>query len=286
LLSLSWRAAWSAKAELSDLVFIAFLVFVSALCVGVFLLPASSQNALKADRSVFNPITYVTASFVHGNVVHLGSDLSVFILFAILLYVINRSVHHQRFFFLSVLIIFTALPVIDYGTQWYYGIFKSVKTGFGLSLVDSGLIGLALPSLILFFKTRVEKFNSLIFFLSYFLSGLCLVALPYSRSSQFWLFLIVFAIGLAVGNVEYRRIFDWLANLRIPTSERKKTFFSLCAVLFTMVLYFIFIIGLFPSSIIQQGAPTDIVSHFIGLLFGSLVFSFYAIINKPRDNVA
>jgi NADH:ubiquinone oxidoreductase subunit 2 (subunit N) len=142
--------------------------------------------------------------------------------------------------------------------------------------VDSGLIGLTVPSLILFFKNKLEKFNSLLFFYSLLLLGLGLAALPYAPPSQLWLLSLIFILGFAVGVFEYRRVLRYLASLRRQTKTKMEVFLESCLVLFTMFFYFFSIVGLFPSSMMWQGGTTDIVSHFTGLLFGSVIFSSYA----------
>lgn len=218
------------------------------------------QYTLKANRLVFNPISCITASFVHGNVVHLEGDLFAFILSAFLLYFINKKTNQQRFFFYSMLTIFTVFPVIDYGIQLHYGTYKSATSGFGLSLVDSGLIGLTVPSLILFFKSKLEKFNSLLFFYSLLLLELGLASLPYAPSSQLWLLSLIFILGFAVGVFEYRRVLRYLASLRRQTKTKMESFLESCLVLFTMFFYFFSIVGLFPSSMMWRALDLETIS--------------------------
>jgi membrane associated rhomboid family serine protease len=63
------------RPESSDYGFIAAVVFVTVLCVGVYLAPTEVQDLLKVRHGVFNPFAYLTASFVHGDVVHLTVNL-------------------------------------------------------------------------------------------------------------------------------------------------------------------------------------------------------------------
>lgn len=266
----------TSKLGSDDLKLIAIVSGVLIVCVGVFFLSSEIQDMLKASHSIFNPIAYITASFVHGDVLHLGSNLFAFVLFAFLLYFINKKTNQQQFFFYSLLTIFILLPVLDYGILFYYGIYKSIPFGFGLSLVDSGLIGLTVPSLILFFKNRLEKFNSLLFFVSFLLFTFGLTLLPYAFSSQFSLLFLIFILGFVFGVFEYRRILNHFANSYKQRKARMGVFLESYLVLFAMFFYFFSIVGLFPSSILTQGGITDIMSHYIGLLFGSVIFSFYA----------
>ena len=164
---------------------------------------------------------------------------------------------------------FIVLPLLNYGSLFYSSIWKSVEFGYGLSLVDSGLIGFTVPSLILFFEARLRKFNSVLFFTSMFLFTACFVIAPYNLI----LFVLCVILGFAFGMFGFRGIFGFLAESFKQREKRIEPFI----VIFALYLYFLSIVGLFPTSIVSQGGITDIVSHFVGLLFGIVPFSLYSI---------
>ena len=261
------------KLEAEDFKLIAIVSTISIVCIGVFLLPLEIQNMLKVRHTIFNPLTYITASFVHDYLQHLGSNLFGFILFAFLLYFINKKVSKQKFFFYSLLMMFVVLPLLNYGLLFYFGIYKSTEFGYGLSLAGSGIIGFTVPSLILFFKDRLEKFNSILFFPSMFLLTLCFIFLPYVTSSQLLLLVFCAILGFVVGMMEFKRGLRFL----VASFKQRETLMESYIVVFTLLFYFISILGLFPANIALQGGITDIVSHYIGLLFGIFPFSFYSI---------
>lgn len=261
------------KPKVEDFAVVAMIIFVSLLVFCVFLLPSELRNILKVRRAVFSPFAYVAASFVHDDLQGLQSNLLVFILFMFLLYYISRKAGKKRFFFYSLLTLFVALPLVNYGLLFYSSIYESREFGYGLSLVDSGLIGLTVPSLILLFKDRLEGFRSRMFLFSLLFLTFCFVVLPYGGTSFFFLLSALCAIlGFALGTLEFRRIFVFL----VESFRRRETRVEACLVAFTFLFYFISIGGLFPSNIQLQGATVDIVSHFIGLLFGIAPFSLYA----------
>jgi hypothetical protein len=262
------------KLKAEDFKLMAIIIFVSIACIGVFLLPLEIRNMLKVRHAIFNPITYITASFVHDYFQGLVFNLLVFIIFSVFTYSINKKVDKQRFFFFSLLMMLVVLPLSSYSLLYYFDIWGSIEFGSGLSLVDSGLIGFAVPSLILFFKGNLEKFNSILFFFSMLFLTLCLVILPYAATSFMLLLLVLCAIlGFALGILEFRKILAFISE----SLKQRETFAESYIVVLTLLFYFISILSLFPADIVLKGGPIDIVSHYIGLLFGILPFSFYSL---------
>lgn len=260
------------RLKTSDYTFIASVVIVTILCVGVYLLPTEAQDLLKVSHAVFNPLVYLTASFVHGDIMHLTFNLAFFWLFGFLLYFINRTIEKQRFFLYSLLIMFTALPLINYSLLFYFGIYRSVGFGFGLSLVDSGLIGLTVPSLNMYFRAKLDRFNSTLFLTSMSLLTFFLVLLPYIASPQsFFLAAAILILGFLFGASMFKKILGFLWR----SLRRKETVVESYLLFLSVVFYFVSIISLFPATILSEGGITDIVSHYIGLLFGIFPFSLY-----------
>lgn len=258
-----------------DFKFIAIVSTVSIVCIGVFLLPLEIQNMLKVRHAIFNPLTYITASFVHDDLQHLGFNLFGFILFTFLLYSINKKVSKQKIFFYSLLMMFVVLPLLNYGLLFYSAIYKSIEFGHGLSLVGSSIIGFTVPSLILFFKGRLEKFNPMLFLLSMSLLTLCLIFLPYATSSSQLLLSVFCAIlGFVFGMLEFRKIWRFVAE-SFKQRDRTRMIESYMVVV-TLWFYFVSILSLFPPNIASQIGITDIISHYIGLLFGIVPFSVYS----------
>lgn len=267
------------KLGADDFILIAVVIIVVMSCIIVFFLPLEIQDLLKVRHKIFNPVTYLTASFVHGNLEHLGLNLIVFILFAFSLYFINRRVGRQKFFLYSILAMFVVLPLISYTLLFGIGIYQSIEFGFGLSLVDSGLIGVTVPSLVLFFRDKIEEFSSYMFSLSMTLLTFCLVILPFS-SSQLFLLIFCALSGFLIGMREFRRIMKFM--IESFKQGRRTRLMESSILLYTLFSYAISILGLFPFNIVLQGGLTDIISHYIGLLFGIFPFSIYSIVVHPK----
>lgn len=262
------------RLETRDLVPIAVVAIVSLVCIVIFLLPLEVQNSLKVRHSVFDPITYMTASFVHGDLQHLGFNLAFFALFTLMLYIISRKAGKEKLFFWSTLIMFLLLPLLNYSILFYSGIFMKVEFGFGLSLTDSGMIGSTIPFLAFFFKAKLAKFNSMPFVVSMTLLTFSLILVPYSESLI--LAGVSAACGLAFGALAFPAILRFLREY----FGRKDSWLESYLVVLAFISYFCAIASLFPALIVSKGGITDIVSHYIGLLFGIIPFSAIAILAK------
>ena len=268
---------------LSDYEFMGAVVIVTVFCVGVYLLPAEIQDLLKVRHAVFNPFAYLTASFVHGDAMHLAFNLAFFWLFGFLLYFVNSMIGRQRFFLYSLLVLFTVLPLMNYSLLFYFGIYRSVGFGFGLSLVDSGLIGLTVPSLIMYFRAKLDGFNSVLFLMSMGLLTFFFVFLVYLVSFRLVLLpFVVLVLGLFFGVFVFKKIlsFLWRSLGRRETSVES---YFLCLL---FLFYFVSITSLFPAVIQSEGGITDIVSHYVGLLFGIIPFSLYTMLLSPSRSRA
>lgn len=265
------------RLKTEDSVLTSIVALVSTACIVIFLLPLEVQNSLKVRHSIFNPITYITASFVHGNLQHLGFNLAFFALFTLMLYIISKKAGKERLFLYSTLIMLLVLPLLNYSLLFYSGIFMKVEFGFGLSLADSGIIGLTIPLLTLFFKAKSGKFNSTPFVVSMTLLTFSLILIPYSDSLI--LAGVPAACGLAFGALAFPPVLRFLRE----SFGRKDSWLESYLAVFAFISYFCAITSLFPALIISEGGITDIVSHYIGLLFGIIPFSAIAILTKRQN---
>ena len=246
-------------------------ILITIICTIVFLLPSGARNLLKSKNAIFNPFAYVTASFVHDAFGHLVLNLFAFVGAVFILYYLNKKANTSKFFLVSLPLIFIALPILTYSLMYHYGIYGQIEYSFGLSIVDSALIGFFVPSLILYLQNRIEKFNSLLFFTSMFFLTLSFVSFLYSLYLQFAGSLIV---GCLFGILDARRIGKFL-NQQMGNS---KNFLEVFVLTFSFFFYFFSIFGLFPLTVaVGEDSMIGIIPHLIGLLLGILLFSTYAI---------
>jgi len=144
--------------------FVLIVVIVTTVCVVIFLLPAEIKDMLVVKTQVFNPLSFISANFVSYNLTYLLNGLSTSLVAFLLLHIICRKVDGQKIFSLSVLMVFTILPLIYLGIL--FPRLHPNSEGYGLSLVNSGLIGLSITYLVGFYRNRFAKFDLHSFFTS------------------------------------------------------------------------------------------------------------------------
>ena len=240
-------------------------------CLIVFVLPPSVQNILKTRNAVFNPLAYVTASFVHGSDLHLAGNLLLFIPSIFLLNYISKKANKQRFFLFSLPFIFLLVPILTYSIMNYYGIYRQVPYSFGLSLVDSALLGFFVPVFILYLRKTLGKLGIIAFFLSTIFLTFALIGAVLQLLTAT---VVSIVLGCGFAFLVSKKIILLLKEL----FSNKKNFSEVFVLLFSPFFYFFSIYGLFPiADQVVQGSRVGIVQHFIGLFIGIFLFSAYAI---------
>ncbi len=244
---------------------------ISTVCIVGFILPTEIQNLLKARHSVFNPLTYITASFIHGDVEHLISNLFGFNLFLFLNYYFSKKAAKRRAYFGTLMVLFIALPILNYSLLFFSGLYSSRESsfGFGLSLVGSGLLGSCITFLLLYFERRIKNFDALFFMLSTSLFTFSIIFLPYPSSFREVLFLLCLVSGLIVGVSPAKKILKF--SLRLWKDPKTVLETTLVSMVFPLYLLSVFL--LFPQIIVIEGGIIDIASRLIGLLFGIFIIS-------------
>lgn len=254
-----------------DVTILLMLVCVPLICIGVFFLPVDIQNSLVMRSDSLNPLTFITSIFIHGTAEHLIGNIVVFLMVSTILYVVNKLSQGERFFLLSLVLIVLLLPL-------FYGIvflilnnvyFPFSFSSFGLSLVDSGLIGLVVPTLMyLLSRESSLRVNKSRFFCLCFCFTSTVILLPYAWASFYVVTLLFLLVGLGIllGAKEMLEI----RNLAKMGSKKGK--FKALLVFFSLLTYFIFLVVLFPSNILQSpGKITNIFAHYFGVFFGLFV---------------
>jgi len=247
------------------------LVLVPLICVGVFFLPVGIQQSLVMRSDNPSPLTFMTSIFVHGNAEHLIGNILVFLMTGMVLYMVNKLSQGTTFFLYSLVLIVLLLPLF-YGTVFLalndvYFHFSFLS--FGLSLVDGGLIGLVVPTLMhLLSRERSLRVNRPLFFLSLVCFTGAVILVPYAWPSFYTVALLFLMVGTGI-------LFGAREMLEIRNFAKmgsKKDKFKALLILFSLMMYFIFLALLFPSNILHSpGNITNILAHYFGVLFGLFV---------------
>lgn len=259
------------------------LGLIPLICVLVFFLPVDIQESLMVNVTILNPLTFVTSVFVHGGFEHLAGNGSVYFLVASLAYCINRKSGHERFFLYSFLAVLFVSPLLYYPILFLlnFWVFHFTFVSFGLSLVVASLIGLLIPSLIIFLNEGLElKINPQRFLLSIICLTGVLMLLPYLKL-EFYNLTVLFALmilGSYIGRSELSRISQFIAN----TKKEKRAKNGAIATISILVVYAACVALLFPTTIVQaSGSIVDIFAHYFGVFFGLLV-PYYLIPKRAR----
>jgi len=251
----------------ADFIIIGVFVSILALCIFIFLLPAEVQEAFKARTDTWNLVTFFTSTFVHANFNHLLGNLTSLISFGAFIYTINRISNRRKQFLTSLLLIIALLPFI-YNISFALianFVIKRSLVSCGLSTVVAGLIGLTVPSLCIFVRDLLQSEHSTLYFLTslMFLTGSAM-AFPYISFGLYNLVVFITTCSLGVA------LLSKVGKEVIASAKQKPNTKKTATIALTIVLiYFTFLMSLFPSDIIiSQGNTVNIFAHYVGIFYG------------------
>lgn len=246
-----------------DIAILGLIAAIPVVCIIIFLLPRSLQDALWLNTRNLEPLTFITASFVHGDLGHLTGNLTLFVLAGILLYSVSWKAHKQKFLFCSLLLLIASLPMAYTFCVLNIFRFQLPQRSGGLSIVNSGLIGLTIPSLLLLLNAELQNTKTrLLFFISLLLLTDVVTILPYvesARPSNLAFAAVEGAIGLLLFSFPFRVLVRSGAKRQIALAFIVLTAYFCCFPL------------LFPAIVVRQGVFVDVFAHRFGLFFGLLL---------------
>jgi len=256
-----------------DLITWLLLIAIPILCIITFLLPMDVQDALKARTDNWNLLTFLTSVFVHGSIEHLLGNIVTFGLFGFLLYIINKKSNREKFLLYSLLLVIILLPII-YNIVFALVFSHQSIVSFGLSLVVGGVIGLVVPSVIVFLRDELKRTLDLVLFSSslLFLTA-STIAFPYVWSALYNL--TVFVTTFSIGLVLFLKELGILINFARKSGKEYRN--KIIIAILIIVVYFVSLFSLFPTSIVlSQGNIVNIFAHYFGLFFG-IITGIYTI---------
>lgn len=236
----------------------------------VFILPKSIQNGLILEFGSPSIINLWSSAFLHRGLNHFIANTILYCILIVPIYslfVLAQERTLFRFTFVSFLLVLPAvialvnIAVINQGT------------GAGFSGIDSAFFGVLPLSFVLFIQNRISSEIEQRHSVPLFLMIASIIAFVYSGVFAFFCFLFV-ALSLAIYQIY---------QLGFP--EIKKTVNNLLTmrgylemVVFSAALFLLSPVLLFPQEIVQQGHTVNILSHYVGLVFGffePLLISIY-----------
>lgn len=262
--------AASAREVLVDALAVAV---VAGLLVGIHVLvPAGLRNEFALQYGQPDPFHALSAAYVHLTDAHLVGNLTWLLAWGGLAIALSHLAGERRWFRHSLLWLLTALPIAVGMTG--AAIVGGPVTSRGFSSVVAGLAGFGLVGVgVLLHRTfdvdRWLAWNVV--------AGLTVVV----GAEILWLVtgavspaiggLLALAFGLTLVPVVRA---GWRAGL---PADRDGWWRLLGAVLTTGVLgalVVVFVIGLFPAELVGEGSVTNILGHYLGLVYGAVIASW------------
>lgn len=259
--SMAWfgdfRSEVREKTRASDL---ALIFSVPVLLSLIFLLPQSIQASLILDYGNYSIFNLWSSAYVHRGFDHFSNNLGAYCVLIGPIYLLFVLADERKLFRYTFLTLLLILPVvISLSNIAALG----SGTGAGFSGIGSALFGLLPVSLFLFVHNKISEEIEPAHGVVLFLITTAIIALTYSGiivAAGILLFtaLLTFYDIHQVGLVEIREVVAELSSMG--------GYFEL--VMIAGLLSLFSPVVLFPSEIAQDGTTVNILTHYIGLLFG------------------
>jgi len=247
----------------------------------IMLLPSIIRDTLRLDIKSPELWQYLTQSFVHNGWSHLWSNLSLYLLFSIMVLLLaNWCKEKIKFFRLFLFVVFT-LPILSSIIQvLYYPILlnwlPNLQYSQGSSGIVSALAGFVPIFWAIYFNKKNAKINfdiRMFLFLVLYITLLfvCIYGQSFSYIFSFVAFLLVIFLFSLLSNFK---------NIWIEMKNETETNLLKAFILSISFLFFIFTpIIIFPSvtKMFDGGTFTDFLMHYIGICYGIIVSGFYFI---------
>lgn len=256
----SWRKFLTevrTESKVSDLIII---LAVAAVLTLVYLLPKPFQRSLMLDFADPSILNLWTSAYVHRGFRHFSGNLSAYIILISLNYLL-LVLANERDYFRSVFFAFLFLlpPVIAILNIVLIG----RGNGAGFSGVDSALVGLLIVSVAVFLNKRVSEDISPKHGVVLLLVAFAVITETYAGIPGAVAILFVSGV-LAVYDATQIGVEE------VRTAARKvysmPGHFELA--LFASFVFLISPWALFPRAIAEDGTVVNILSHYLGFVFG------------------
>jgi len=245
------------------------LVAIGGVLVAIhFLVPVGIQERLAFDHGQFTPWSLLTAAYVHNSTQHLLNNLGGYGVGATIAYILCVGQDRRRWFWMTIAGFLLVLPVLvslaSYVTFQALGIEPTTR---GFSGVVAGFAGFILVALARHIGDRYGASVGQSVGQGVFLILLGEIAIIYTGvPSLIVSSLLVVGLVLSFGSLGLRGLRrDW------DPDERTELVLEGVFAGLVVVLLIVFVRALFPTTLVQGGTTTNIVSHGLGFIFGAVV---------------
>lgn len=255
-----------------DLVVLLALPFIVTLLMFV---PSNIHDLLVLQTKNPSWWQYFTSNFVHASFEHYAGNLIAYFIFIIpQILILTKINEKQNFFYLLGFLVFSFFLVTLISPVISPGYFQKAQTSEGLSGIDAGILGFIPFILVLFAGNKIGKnllkdgiFYIFLFFTAFILS---IIYLPYTKNILYPGLIFAFLIGCVFFNRnELHEIWKQIRAERIDHPA------NYCFLLILLFLFFASPLLMFPQNPLINGSFVDILTHYIGYLYGGVCFFFY-----------
>lgn len=234
----------------------------------IFCLPQGLQNLLKLDYANPSVVNLFTSNFVHLDFNHYLNNITAYLITLIPLYLLITLGDEKRLFRRMFLVFLFVFPFIISSINLL--VFNE-GYGAGFSGIDSAFIGFLPVALFVFLGRKLSDRLTLTGSVSLLVLALTAVGFIYiGLSAITFLCTLLFLVTVGIAYHEVRG------------SDLKTSFLSFVRVkgypeltFFSLLFFFIALIGLYPEQIKVNGTVKNILGHYSGFVLGFFVPYIY-----------
>ncbi len=250
---------------------VAAVLAVALLLVGVHrLVPASLQEALALRYASPDPLHALTAAYVHFDAAHLHGNVVGYLLASGFAYLCCLAAGERRWFRYSFVALLTLLPVaVSLSTAWLIG---GDATGRGFSGVVAGFVGLVFVTAPVLVRRRFgyepwvawHATAAMTFVVAAALVWMVAGTVPPTLAG-------LLAVGAGLTLVSFVQRGGGRAGLPADRDGWTRLAAAVLATGGILVVVTAFVTGLFPARLAADGAVTNVLAHYLGLVYGAVL---------------
>jgi len=235
-------------------------------CVLLYIVPIPNKDQLQFSFENPNPLSIYTQVFIHGDLGHLTGNLVSYSFLILSNIILFTSTRETKLLNKYSTIIFLILPIV-HALTWNiitYTLFERYFGVIGISSIISAYAGLLIS-----YSIRAYKVTNIAFDISkLFLATLFLIAdiifASYFKPQSFYILavLVTFALFLHYIKSPFTLIYRHYKSKKSP---------EIPIITASLIIGLVFISAAFPSEFVSGGQVTNILTHYVGLVFGLLL---------------
>lgn len=237
------------------------------------LVPPAIHSQLTLIHDSVEPITLLTAAYVHLTDGHLQNNLLGYGSVAIMVYLTCLQIHRRRWFWTSVVALLLIVPVLVSLSSYViltvqYPTAMQIESR-GFSGVVSGFAGFLFVALVAWVRTFYTGERAAYVGQIVAITLAAELLIIYTNSlSIVEVTLLSVGIGLPLAALGYRTVTSWESSTAALSvhGALDTGYVVLVSIMLGAVVY-----GLFPEQIVTSGTVTNIYAHFAGFVWGALL---------------